>query len=154
MTSIITGTSGTGALIGFGSSLSGVDVSTGFIDSTTLGSYAFSMPRDGTITSMSAFFSINVPLNLVGTTIDITAQLYSSTTPDNTFAPIPGALVTLAPPLTGIVSTGTISNGITTGLSIPVTSQTRLLMVYSITSTGISLTNTVSGFASAGITLE
>jgi BclB C-terminal domain-containing protein len=80
--------------------------------------------------------------------------LYSSTTPDNTFTPIPGALVTLAPPLTGVLGVGTISNGLTTGLTIPVTPQTRLLMVFSATATGASLINTVIGYASAGITIE
>ncbi len=62
--------------------------------------------------------------------------------------------MTLAPALTGILAVLSTSDGITTGLSIPVTSQTTLLMVYSITATGISLINTVTGFASAGVVIE
>jgi len=94
-----------------------------------------------------------VALSLVGSTVTITAQLYESATPDNTFTPIAGTLVTLAPPLTGVLAIGTISSGIVTGLSIPVTAETRLLMVYSITAAGVTLINTVTGYASAGVTI-
>jgi len=90
----------------------------------------------------------------VGSTVTITAQLFQSTTPNDTFTPVVGAVVTLAPALTGIVAIGTTSNGTTTGLSIPVTNQTRLLLVFSITATGLSLLNTVTGFASAGIAIS
>ena len=121
------------------------------IDTTTLTNFAFSMPRDGTITSIAAFFSTTVALALVATTVTLTAQLYSSPTPDNTFAPIPGTLVTLAPALTGVLAIGTVSNGILTGLSIPVTAETRLLMVFSATAEGVTLINTVVGYASAGV---
>jgi BclB C-terminal domain-containing protein len=113
---------------------------------------AFSMPRAGTITDIAAFFSTTLSLSLVGSTITVTAQLYSSTTPDNIFSPI-GTAVTLAPALTGILAAGTVSNGILTGLSLAVTPETRLLMVFSITATGVSLINTVIGYASAGITI-
>ncbi|MEC3655666.1 exosporium glycoprotein BclB-related protein [Bacillus siamensis] len=89
-----------------------------------------------------------------GSSITITAQLYSSTVPNNTFTPIPGASVTLAPALTGVLSIGSISNGITTGLNIAVTPQTRLLMVFSATATGLSLINTVAGYASAGVEIS
>jgi BclB C-terminal domain-containing protein len=91
-------------------------------------------------------------VTLVGSTVTITAQLFSSPTPDNTFTAVPGALVTLAPPLTGIVALGTISNGITTGLAIPVTAQTRLLLVFSATVTaGLDVATVISGYASAGL---
>jgi BclB C-terminal domain-containing protein len=114
---------------------------------------AFSVPRSGTITDIAAFFSNVVSLSLIGSTITITAQLYSSTTPDNTFSPIPGTVVTLAPALTGLISIGDVSRGILTGLAIPVTPETRLLMVFSITAAGVSLINLVTGYASAGITI-
>jgi BclB C-terminal domain-containing protein len=147
------------ALLGFGSAASytaGGDVSvvdlTGS-DGVSL-NQAFSMPRAGTITSISGYFSATSGLALVGTTVTITAQLYESTSPDNIFTPISGATVTLAPALTGIVSTGTYMNGITTGLSIAVTAQTRLLLVYTASATGLSLTNTVPGYLSAGVNIE
>lgn len=158
MTSIAGGLVGTTSLVGFGSSATGVSLAGGNIDLTgaarTNLNYAFSVPRSGTITSMSAYFSSTVALALVGSTVTITAQLYSSTTPNNTFSPVPGAVVTLSPAITGIVATGTISSGTTTGLSIPVTAGTRYLLVYSITSAGLSLINTVSGYASGGVAIQ
>ncbi len=158
MTTIGLGLAGIPALVGFGNSGNTLTALGGTIDILggpgELLNFAFSVPRDGTITSISAFFSVTAALALVGSTITITAQLYSSTTPDNVFSPIPGAIVTLAPPLTGLISIGDISNGITEGLSIPVTAETRLLLVFSTTATGISLVNTVLGYASAGITIQ
>ncbi|WP_276567130.1 exosporium glycoprotein BclB-related protein, partial [Bacillus thuringiensis] len=158
LTTIAGGLAGTPGFIGFGSSTTGITVLGPTIDLTG-GSgisldYAFSMPDEGIITSISAYFSTTVALALVGTTLTITAQLYSSTTPDNTFTPIPGAVVTLAPQLTGVVAVGTISNGITTGLSIPVTAETRLLLVFSVTAEGVTLVNAVTGYASGGIRIS
>ncbi|WP_303621311.1 exosporium glycoprotein BclB-related protein, partial [Bacillus velezensis] len=159
VTTIAGGLIGTVSLVGFGNSVTGVNVGGGgAIDLTgaggTLLNFAFSAPRSGTITSIAAYFSTTAALSLVGSTVTITAQLYSSTVPNNTFTPIPGASVTLAPPLTGVLSIGSISNGITTGLNIAVTPQTRLLMVFSATATGLSLINTVAGYASAGVTIS
>jgi hypothetical protein len=39
-------------------------------------------------------------------------------------------------------------------LAIPVTAQTRLLLVFSATAAGLSLINTVTGYASAGVTIS
>ncbi|WP_391204321.1 exosporium glycoprotein BclB-related protein [Psychrobacillus sp. L4] len=158
MTTILGGLVGTTSLVGFGNSVTGVSVLGGNIDLTgaggTLLNFAFSVPRAGTITSISAYFSTTLALNLIGSTVTITAQLYRSTTPNNTFSPIPGALVTLAPSLTGLISIGQISNGLTTGLSIPVAPQDRLLMVFSAKATGLTLINTVAGYASAGVAIS
>ena len=157
-TTLAGGLPGTGVLVGFGNGIDGVNVGSGIVDltgspSTTL-NFAFSMPRDGTITSISAYFSTTVSQALVGTTITLTGQLYESTTPNNTFTPIPGAMVTLAPAMTGVVASGTISNGITTGLSIPVTAQTRLLFVGSASAAGLSLIDSMPGYWSAGVTIQ
>ncbi|WP_308018569.1 hypothetical protein [Bacillus sp. SRB3LM] len=84
----------------------------------------------------------------------ITAQLYSSTTPGNIFTPIPGALVNVALALTGAVALGAISNGITTGVSIPVTEETRLLLVFSTTAAGLSLINIITGYAIGGVRIS
>ena len=154
MTTVIGGLIGTTTLVGFGSSVTGVSIAGGVIDTTTISDMSFSMPRDGTITSLAAYFSTTVALALVGSTITLSAQLYSSTTPDNIFAPIPGALVTLAPALTGAVGIGVISSGLMTGLSIPVTAGTRLLLVFAADVTaGIDIATTVTGFASAGLNI-
>ena len=151
MTTVLGGLLNTSAIMGFGDSASNISILGGIIDLTGGPgiplAYAFSMPQDGTITSLSAYFSTTLSLSLVGSTVTITGQLYESTAPNNTFTPIPGAIVTLAPPFTGILAIGTISNGITTGLSIPVTAQTRLLMVFSASVTaGLDIATVISGY--------
>ncbi|CAM4382813.1 exosporium glycoprotein BclB-related protein [Paenibacillus xylanexedens] len=158
LTTILGGLVGTTSLIGFGSSATGVSILGGTIDLTgtivgPLINFAFSVPRDGVITSIAAYFSTTAALALVGSTVTITAQLFSSPTPNNAFTAVPGAVVTLAPPLTGIIALGSISNGITTGLAIPVTAQTRLLLVFSATAAGLTLVNTVVGYASGGVNI-
>jgi BclB C-terminal domain-containing protein len=158
LTTVLGGLLNTSSLIGFGSSATGVSVAGGTIDLTgaagTLLNFAFSVPRAGTITSLAGYFSVTAGLSLVGSTVTITAQLFQSTAPNNTFTAVPGALVTLAPPLTGLISLGAISSGLTTGLSIPVTAGTRLLMVFSASVTaGIDVATTVAGYASAGLTI-
>lgn len=158
LTTIAGGLAGIPAFIGFGSSAPGLTILGSSIDLTnssgTLSNFAFSMPRAGTITSLSAYFSTTGLLNLLGSSITIRAQLYISNTPNNIFTPIPGAVVNLSPALSGTIALGSISNGITTGLSIPVTAQSRLLMVYSAQASGLSLINTVVGYASAGIEIS
>ncbi|GAK40759.1 exosporium BclB-like protein [Paenibacillus sp. TCA20] len=158
LTTVLGGLLNTSSLVGFGSSSTGVSVTGGIIDLTgaagTLLNFAFSAPRAGTITSLAAYFSTTAGLSLVGSTVTITAQLFRSTTPDNTFTAVPGAVVTLAPPLTGVLALGTISSGLTTGLSIPVTAGDRLLMVFSASVTaGIDVATTVAGYASGGLTI-
>ncbi|MFI0435851.1 MAG: exosporium glycoprotein BclB-related protein [Parachlamydiaceae bacterium] len=159
ITTVVGGLLNAPAYVGFGSSFNGSAPISGVIDLTGSAginlNMAFSMPRAGTITSIAAYFSTQTGLTLLGSTISITAQLYSSPTPDNSFTAVPGASVTLAPTLTGIIAAGAISNGIVTGLNIPVTAQTRLLMVYSATVTaGVDVASTIIGYASAGLTIE
>ncbi|PPK99413.1 exosporium glycoprotein BclB-related protein [Parapedobacter indicus] len=159
MTTVLGGLTGTSAALGFGNSASGIQNFGGGIDLTgasgTNLNMAFSVPRDGTITSLYAFFSTTTALSLVGSTVTVTAQLYQSSTPDNMFHPVPGAVVTLAPTFTGIVSIGAIADGKTTGLSIPVTAGSRLLLVFSTNVTaGIDMAIALSGYASAGLAID
>lgn len=161
LTTIAGGLVGTTALVGFGNSANGVSILGGNIDlsgaSIVAGTpinMAFSAPRDGTITAISAYFSVTTALSITGTTVTITAQLYRSTTPNNTFTAVPGAVVTLAPALTGLLAIGASSNALITGLNIPVTSQTRLLLVFSATATGLSLAQTIIGYASGGVAIS
>lgn len=154
MTTELGGTTGLQSIVGFGSSVSATAVG-GTLDITSLGSNAFSMPRDGSITAISAYTSSTTALALVGTSVTITAQLYASATPDDLFTAIPGAVVTLAPALTGIVGIGTVSSGITTGLAIPVTAQTRLMLVFTAqVIAGIDLATVITFDASAGVTIQ
>ncbi|MEC0206188.1 exosporium glycoprotein BclB-related protein [Paenibacillus lautus] len=157
MTTVAGGLVGIVGLLGFGISGPTVTLAGGTIDLTGAGGtaldFAFNTPRAGTITALSATFSTTLELSLLETTVTITAQLYSAPATSNTFAPIPGALVTLAPPLTGVVGLGTVSNGFVEGLAIPVAANTRLLMVFSATAAGTTLVTAVAGYGSAGVSI-
>ncbi len=158
MTTIAGGLAGLPAFVGFGSSAQGLTVLSSTIDITnasgTLSNFAFQVPRDGMITSFSAFFSTTVLLSLIGSTVTVRAQIYQSATPNNVFSPIAGTLINLAPSFSGVVSVGTLLNGALTGLNIPVTAQTRLMLVFSASASGVSLLNTVVGYASAGLSIN
>jgi BclB C-terminal domain-containing protein len=112
---------------------------------------AQTFPTNETIESITVFSSTTLAQALIGTTVTVSAQLYTSATPDNTFVPVPGAFVTAAPSLTGVVSIGTVSSGMTIGLAIPVTAGTRGVIVVSVTAVGVSLIQTVPMYASASI---
>jgi BclB C-terminal domain-containing protein len=155
---VLTGLAGNVGLAGFGNSGITVLLAGNTVDLTGAGgsllNFAFSVPRDGTITSIAAYFSTTIGLALVGTTVTINAQLFSSTTPDNTFTAIPGTQVVLSPSLTGILALGETSDGILDGIAVPVTAGTRLLLAFFITVDGIDLVTTVAGYGSAGITID
>ncbi|QAA31813.1 exosporium glycoprotein BclB-related protein [Clostridium manihotivorum] len=156
LTTLASGLVSTVSALGFGSSATGLTVAGLTIDLTGTGALineAFSMPRDGVIRSISAFYSNLLALTLVGTTVNITAQLYSAPPTSNIFTAIPGASVQLDP-LPGVLAIGGTTSGITTGLSIPVPAETRLLLVFSATTTGIPIVATVTGYASAGIAIS
>lgn len=157
LTTVLGGLVGTVGLVGFGISGPTVTLAGGTIDLTQAGgtalNFAFNTPREGTITSLSATFSTTLALELTGTTVTVTAQLYSAPSTSNIFAPIPGAVVNLAPALTGVLDLGAVSTGITDGLAIPVPANTRLLMVFSATATGVTLVNSVAGYGSAGVSI-
>ena len=157
LTTVAGGLVGTPAFVGFGSSAAGIAIAGGTIDLTnpagTLTNFAFSVPRDAIITDIAAFFSVTAALSLVGSTVTINAELYQSATPNNIFSPIAATSLNLAPALTGVLSIGTLSTGTLNGLSIPVTAGTRLLLVFTATAAGLTLVNTVAGYASAGISL-
>lgn len=139
--------------MGFGSSEPSVTILGGTIDTGAILNFAYSMPRDGIITDIAGFFSTTVALALVGSDLNLHMQLYQSTTPDNIFTPIAGAVVDL-PALTGIVAVGDTINASVHGLAIPVTADTRLLLVIYATATGLSLINTALGYASAGVSIS
>lgn len=152
LTTVAGGAPGTIGLIGFGTSAPGAFIP-GTINLSDPANFAFSMPRSGLITSVSAYFSTTAALSLAGTSIVVTARLYSSGIPNNTFTPLPGAFVNLTA-LSGTIPIGTPVSGITNGIAVPVTAQTRLLMVFSASALGVSTINTVWGHAGAGISIN
>lgn len=146
---------GSVSVIGFGSSATGLSVIDGSLDLTgELGfliNFAYSIPRNGIITSISAYMSTVTGLSFDDSVINISVQLYHSVTPNNTFTPISNTNVILS--FTGL-STGTIQSGITDGLNIQVAAQTRLIMIVSATATGSALVNTLTGYVSAGVAIS
>lgn len=156
LTTVVGGLANTSAVAGFGASTSGIIISGGIISLDVLGiSYAYSEPRDGTITALAAYFSTTAALSLVGTTVAITVSLWSSPTPNDDFTLVPGASLTLTPTLTGVLSVGTISSGLLTGLTIPITAQTRLLLVVSSNVVaGTDIVTSILGSLSAGIAIS
>lgn len=157
LTTLAGGLSGNKSALGFGSSVDGLTDSGGIIDLTGAAgqnhNYAFSVPQSGTITAISGFFSTTQAQSLIGSAITVQAQLYRSAGVGNAFVLIPGASVTLAPSMTGILAIGTTMSGTTSGLNIPVATGERLMLVYSTTASGLTLINTTQGYASSGIVI-
>uniref|UniRef100_UPI0025EE9493 exosporium glycoprotein BclB-related protein n=1 Tax=uncultured Oscillibacter sp. TaxID=876091 RepID=UPI0025EE9493 len=156
-TTLAAGLVGVPAVVGFGNSAVLPNILGATIDLTgaagLLANMSFSMPRDGVITDITAYFSTVVALSLLGGEVTVTAQLYESTTPDNTFSPVAGTAVALAPTYSGVVAIGEVAFGSLTGLNIPVTAETRLLLVFSVTATGLALATVVNGYASGGVNI-
>lgn len=156
ITTIAGGLAGIPSFVGFGGSAPGLTILGSSINLTnpagTLTNFAYSMPRNGTIRSLSAFFSATAALTLLGTTTTIRVQLYGSATPNNIFTPITNAFVDLV--INGSIAIGDTINGIATGLNIPVTTQQRLLLVVSSTQSGLTLISTVVGYISAGLEIS
>lgn len=151
LTAIAGGAIGTVSMVGFGTSIVGVTLVGTNIDLTaaTTGMEAFSVPRAGTITSISATLSATVAATLVGGTATVRAQIYRAPAGSNLFSPT-DAFVDLAPALSTI-AVGTITFGTRNVTPVPVAAGDRLLMVFSLTSTGIVAA--VTGNASAGINI-
>jgi BclB C-terminal domain-containing protein len=123
------------------------------IDLTTAVSGAAQLfPRAGTVTSISARFSTTVALTEIGTTVTISAQLHTGPGTGNILNAVAPVNCTLSPQLTGIVAIGTVVTCSATGLAVPIPAGTLGLVVFSATATGLSLVNTVSGYAQASLT--
>lgn len=112
---------------------------------------AFSMPCNGVITDMTVYFSL-VSAGTLGINDIITAQRFYSSAPNNSFMSLADAKVVFSQ-IAGGASIGTIRYGTTTGLSIPVTIGTRLLMAFYNTTVN-NVTSSLSGFMSGGVRIE
>lgn len=140
---------GTVSLVGFGTSVPGIALTGVNIDLTSTLTEAFNVPRPGTITSISATISATAALTLTGTGT-VRAQIYRAVPGSNVFSPT-AAFVDLLPalPLAAVVA-GTIASG-NANVSVPVNTGDRLVMVFSLTTSGVAAT--LLGNASAGINI-
>ena len=144
----------TGTILGFGDIVEGVSGLGGAIDITLLGNLAFDLPRDGVLDAISASFTTTVGLSLIGSTATVYASVYSAPAGSNSFTLLPGGTVTLSPNYTGLISVGDTVSGALTGLNIPVTAGTRLMLVFhSDITTGLDVASILTGQASGGISI-
>jgi BclB C-terminal domain-containing protein len=159
VTDLAGGLVGIPAFVGFGSSGQGLAVlgTTINLEGNLLGAavnFAFSVPRDGTITSFYAFFSVTAAASVALGDYTVRAQLYQSPTPDNDFTLVPGATIDLTPAYPGLsINLGDIATGNVT-VNAAVTAGTRLLLVFSLNGPTLSLGSTFNGYASGGISIE
>lgn len=153
LTKVLLNLANTGALLGFGSSVANVNVAGATFNLGAGGvlDYAYVVPRNGTVTSISGFFSTTAAV-VLGSAVTVRAQLYRAAVNSSSFSPV-GTPLLLTPALGPVISIGENRSANSLG-SIPVsTGEKRRLMVFSIDPSGISLISTVTGFASAGITI-
>ena len=133
-------------MIGFGSSVGTIDLN----DISIYGpAYSFTMPRNGVIRSLSAFFTIDQAQNLLEP-LRITATIYTAVPSGNNY--VIGYARSLDPFLFGAVVPGNMAIGSVNGLSIAVSAEDRVLIVFG----GYSLGNIAiaSGYGTACISIE
>lgn len=151
MASLATGLVGASSAIGFGTSVPGVTIVGNTITlGGTLPSEAFTVPRAGDITALSATFVATVAVALVGTAT-VRAQVYRAPQGSSVFTAT-DAFVDLTP-LPGPIAVGNIATGNASFAPVPVSVGDRLLMVFSVTNSAAAIV-VVTGNASAGITIE
>lgn len=147
----IGGSIGTTSLVGFGSAIPGITVLNNQIELLApLLSEAFSIPRSGSISSISASFRATLALDLIGTAT-VNARIYRAPEGSNTFTAT-DASVNLTPLSGPIAVDETISGTSSNFVPVPVVPGDRLLMVFSVT--GPTLATTLTGVASAGINID
>lgn len=143
---------GTTSLVGFGTSITGVSVVGNTITLLApLLTEAFSVPRQGSITSISAAFNVAAGLTVTGSAT-VNARIYLAPAGSDTFTAT-DASVNLTPTLTGVVAVDTLLSGTSSNFApVAVAPGDRLLMVFSVT--GPTAVTTLTGNASAGINIQ
>ncbi|OXM17214.1 hypothetical protein [Paenibacillus herberti] len=155
-----------GVIIGFGFDSRAISVTTNDSSSSisivladNLGgnNYAFSMPRGGTLSSMTASFTLTSPAIFINSPMTVQAQLCRSSpgaSPYTPFTTIPGAIVPLIPALSGSLSNLTCEGSLT-GLDIPLNPGDRLVVVFTASSSPNSFANpqNIFGTGSASLTI-
>ncbi|CAM5195730.1 BclB domain-containing protein OS=Lysinibacillus sphaericus OX=1421 GN=LS41612_01905 PE=4 SV=1 [Lysinibacillus sphaericus] len=151
LTSLVTGLIATPSLIGFGTAVPGVTLVGNTLDLSGVVTEAFTVPRAGSITGLSASFSATVAIALVGSTT-VTATIYRAPAGGTTYTAT-DATVNLAPAFTGAIALGATAFGSGSFAPVAVSAGDKLIMVYSITTTGVAVAQVLTGTASAGITI-
>lgn len=146
-------TSTNGAMITFGQSNIIPNLQDPINIPSGLGSYSFMLTRNVKLKNIYLYFTINRQINLGNTTIDALGSLYYSSDTNTSFTKIQGSEVQLTPSLSGNVLLGAIATGSLNDLSIPITANSRVMLVVNLKVQG-SLTISVNACISGGITLS
>ena len=151
------GLAGTPAYIGFGNSAPGVSLfgqNISLVGASGLANFAFTMPRSGTITSISADFTVlaGTSLGLGNTYVQV--QLYLAPAGSSTFSPLSGTSFSLSPGVS-LISIGQLLSG-TLNTSVSVSQGDQLMMVFGATNDGgiLVLAGSINGYASAGVAIS
>lgn len=144
----------TGSIIGLGLTSNGVSTAGNQITLAPGDSnLAYTIPRNGSITSMAAHFVLTAPLTVpAGTVVTIQAQIYKATGVSNVFNAT-NAFVNLTSISTSAAAGFTISGTANNFPLVPVGIGDRLLVVFTATQTGPALGTTITGDATAGVTI-
>lgn len=150
----VAGIAESGSLIGFGNAVTDIGVLDGVVDLTgtlfdgELLNFAFSIPKNGSIESIAATFSISEAISLSRSTT-LHVQLFSAPAGSNIFSALPAADLSMT--ITGPRAIGdTVSGFLDIIPNIHVVAGTRLLLVMYITGETLSIPN-VEGYLSAGV---
>lgn len=160
LASLAGGLIGFPSFVGFGSNAPGLSVfgNTINLEGTPIGqilNFAFVVPRNGTLTSLYALFSVTAALGVGIGHYEIHAQLFRSQTPtSNNFIALAPTDVTLLPTFPGLsVSFGDVATGSKT-FNIPVSAGDRLLLVFYLVPPKLSVAAKFSGYISAGVAIS
>ncbi|MER2089992.1 MAG: exosporium glycoprotein BclB-related protein [Sporosarcina sp.] len=153
LTSIVGGLVETPAMIGFGTNLPLPTIVGNTVNLTPLVNEAFSVARAGTLTAISASYTVAAGLALGTSSVTVNAQIWRAPAGSNTFSPTT-ASVNLDPSITGLTVLQTLYGQSESFTPVPLAFGDRLLMVFSATSVGPALAVAITGTASAGINIE
>jgi hypothetical protein len=153
MATVLGGLNNTSAVLPLAGMVATADTTTisGGVPANYLGDMQI-LPVDVTLGSLSVNFVTSQAMTLVGTTLTMSAQLYKVPSGTTTASPVLGFNCTLAPAFTGILSTGTFTSCLATGLTGVFTAGDSGFVVVTPTITaGIDSAVSVQGKVSVGI---
>ena len=145
---------GEGAYLGFGTSFPATENFGSDINLVTEGySIAFTVPRAGTVTGISADFTVLAAAEHNTGDIFVHALLYRAPAGSNVFSPANNAAVTLAPGVSTVSQGQLLEGSITT--SVTVAKGDRLIMAFGANNNGgdTVMQGSIRGYASAGLAL-
>ncbi|MFJ7934585.1 hypothetical protein [Sporosarcina sp. NPDC096371] len=154
LTTLANGVVGEPSIIGCGTAVAGVISTDGNIYSTGPVPEAYTVQHAGAITNISASFTITTVYNVIGQDAIVHAQVYRAPAGSDIFMPT-GASVDLAPALTSLLPVGTTLTGAMAVIPpVTVDCGDRLLVVFTMSGSIGDVASTVTGTASATVTIQ